>query len=125
VFVKLALLAASGALGTLARYGVSNWVQRGTSHSFPVGTLTVNLLGCLAFGLVWAFAERRIESAESLRLYALTGFMGAFTTFSTLAFDGSQMLDRRAWWSFAAYVGLQNVLGILLVMAGLALGRKL
>ncbi|MCE9593045.1 MAG: CrcB family protein [Planctomycetes bacterium] len=124
MFAKLALLAAAGALGTLARFGVSSWVQRGPNTAFPLGTLAVNLLGCFAFGLVWALAERRFESIENLRLYALTGFMGAFTTFSTYAFDGSVMLARQAWWTFAAYVGLQNVLGIVLVIAGLALGRK-
>ncbi|MCC6409686.1 MAG: CrcB family protein [Planctomycetes bacterium] len=125
MLVKLALLAAAGAVGTLARFGVSTWVQRSGASSFPLGTLAVNLLGCFAFGVLWAVAERRVESAEALRMYALTGFMGAFTTFSTFAFDSSVMLARREGWLLAANLALQNGLGIGLVIVGLWLGRKL
>lgn len=123
MLVKLSLLAVAGAVGTLARYGVSTWVNRVSPGSFPWGTLAVNLLGCFAFGLLWALAERWNEHAEALRIYALIGFMGAFTTFSTFAFDSSLMLGRREMWLLAANLALQNGLGIALVIAGLRLGR--
>jgi len=124
VLLKLTVLAAAGAAGTLARVGISTWVGR-AGAAFPFGTLAVNLLGCLAFGLVWAIAERSVEHAEALRVYVLWGFMGAFTTFSTFAFDSSVMLARREAWFLAANLAAQNGLGILLVIAGLWLGRRI
>jgi len=120
---KLAWLAGAGALGTLARYGVGGVVQRAFGGAFPWGTLVVNALGCLLFGLVWALAEERLVISGETRLILLVGFMGAFTTFSTFAFETSAML-RDAEWSFAlANVLSENVLGIACFFAGLALGR--
>lgn len=124
MLVKLALLATAGAAGTLARYGVSTWAQRAGPGAFPWGTLAVNLLGCFAFGLIWALAERRVEGSEALRVYALTGFMGAFTTFSTFAFDSSVLLARREGWLLLANLVLQNGAGLALVIVGLWLGRR-
>jgi fluoride exporter len=120
---KLAWLAGAGALGTLARYGVAGVVQRALGGAFPWGTLVVNAVGCLLFGLVWALAEERMVISGETRAILLVGFMGAFTTFSTFAFETSAML-RDAEWSFAlANVLSQNVLGIVCFFAGLALGR--
>ena len=120
---KLAWLAGAGALGTLARYGVAGVVQRALGGAFPWGTLAVNAVGCLLFGLVWALAEERMVISGETRAILLVGFMGAFTTFSTFAFETSAML-RDAEWSFAlANVLSQNVLGIACFFAGLALGR--
>ncbi len=124
MFTKLALLAVAGSIGTLARYGLATWIQRQSPLDFPFGTLAVNLVGCLLFGIVWGFAERRIDGGDALRLYALVGFMGAFTTFSTFAFDSAQMLARRELAVLALNLALQNGLGIALVIGGLALGRR-
>jgi len=120
---KLAWLAAAGALGTLARYGVGGGVQRALGEAFPWGTLVINAVGSLLFGLVWSLAEERMMISGETRVILLVGFMGAFTTFSTYAFETSAML-RDAEWSFAlANVLSQNVLGIVCFFAGLALGR--
>jgi CrcB protein len=121
---KLAALAAAGALGTLARYGLSGLVQRGLGASFPWGTLAVNALGCLAFGVFWAAAGQRLISGE-MRTIVLIGFMGAFTTFSTLAAESGQLLADREWAMALANVLLHNVGGIVLFFAGAALGRLL
>jgi fluoride exporter len=122
---KLAWLAAAGALGTLARYGVGGVVQRALGGAFPWGTLVVNAVGCLLFGLVWALAEERMVISGETRAILLVGFMGAFTTFSTFAFETSAML-RDAEWMMAAVNSLsQNLLGIAAFFLGVALGRAL
>jgi CrcB protein len=121
--MKLVWLAAAGAIGTLARWGIGGVVQRSLGGAFPWGTLAVNALGCLLFGLVWSLAEERLVIGGETRVVLLVGFMGAFTTFSTYAFETSAML-RDAEWSFAlANVAAQNLLGIACFFAGLALGR--
>lgn len=118
---KLLMLGLAGALGALSRYGLAGLVQRWAGGSFPLGTFVVNILGCFLFGLIWGLLEHRL--GPQFRLVVLTGFMGAFTTFSTFAFESAGLLQHGQWaWALLNLAG-QNVLGLALVIAGLALGR--
>ena len=99
------------------------WSQRLHSTAMPWGTLAVNALGCLLFGVVWSLAEERMLISSQARTIVLVGFMGAFTTFSTYAFETAQMLGDSEWLLAAGNLLVQNVLGIALVLAGMALGR--
>jgi CrcB protein len=120
---RLLLLALAGALGSLARYGLAGVVQRAFDGGFPFGTLAVNVLGCMLFGVVWTLAEERLVISGETRFVLLVGFMGAFTTFSSYAFETGAML-RDAEWSIAiANIVAQNVLGITSFFVGVALGR--
>ena len=94
---KLFSVAIGGAAGALARYGTVVIYQRYAPTSFPLAILTVNVLGSLLFGLVWAYAEDRDWISENMRLLVLTGFMGSFTTFSTFAFDEAMFLRGGSW----------------------------
>lgn len=122
---KLLWLSLAGALGTLARYALGGAVHRLLGADFPWGTLAVNVLGCLLFGLVWSLAEERLLISGPARFIILTGFMGAFTTFSTFAFETSAQLRDAEGLLAAANVTGQVVLGIAAVVAGIALGRWL
>lgn len=122
---KLLWLMLAGAAGTLARYGLSGWVQRWTGAAYPWGTLAVNALGCFLFGLVWSWADLRLEVGPQARLVVLVGFMGAFTTFSTFAFETSQMLRDAQWLVAGVNLAAQNFGGLLMVMLGMAAGRLL
>src|SRR3990172_7938662 len=84
---KLALIAVAGTVGTLSRYWLSGLIHRVFGSDFAYGTLAVNVIGCLLFGLVWALAEERMAIPVLARTVILVGFMGAFTTFSTFAFE--------------------------------------
>ncbi len=120
---KLLALAVAGTLGTLARYGLGGLVQRLHESAFPWGTLVVNALGCFLFGVVWALAEERLVISGETRLVLLVGFMGAFTTFSTYAFETSAMLRDAEWLLAASNLLAHNVLGIACFFVGVALGR--
>jgi fluoride exporter len=122
---RLLGLAALGALGTLARYGLGGLVQRHAGTGFPWGTLVVNSAGCFAFGIVWSIAAERSLLRGEARTIILIGFFGAFTTFSSFAFETTQMLRDGQWGRAIANVGLQNVIGLVLLMAGAAIGRNL
>ena len=122
---KLLWLAAAGAAGTLARYGLGGLVQRLHESTYPWGTLVVNGLGCFLFGLVWALAEERLVISGETRLVALVGFMGAFTTFSTYAFETGAMLRDAEWLLASGNLLAHNVLGIAFFFLGTALGRAL
>jgi fluoride exporter len=124
VWVKLTLIALAGAVGTLARFWLQGFVQRLTGGGFPWGTFAVNVLGCFLFGVVWSMAEERLVISGETRLIILTGFMGAFTTFSTFAFETGEQLRESQWLYAAGNVGGQVVLGVLALFLGMALGRQ-
>lgn len=121
--VKLILLFLAGGIGTLARYGLSSMVQRISASEMPYGTFAVNGIGCFLFGLVWPLAEQRLLISGETRFIILTGFMGAFTTFSTFAFESSGLLRDSQWWQAAANILAQNVVGISAVILGMATAK--
>lgn len=118
------LLAFAGAAGTLARYWLGGVVQRICGESFPWGTLVINVSGCLLFGFVWALAEDRLVITPRTRIVVLSGFMGAFTTFSTYAFETTQMIADSEWIRALGNLALQNCIGVAAVLLGLAIGRS-
>ena len=123
MFHKILLIAVAGAMGSLARYGLGSVVQRAVGVGFPWGTTVVNILGCLMFGIVWAVAEHRLELGSSFRVFALVGFMGAFTTFSTFQFETAQLLRDSQWLMACGNLLLQNSVGLTAIIAGMALGK--
>ena len=119
---KLLGLAAAGGLGALARYGLTLWIERLGGGNFPLGTFGVNILGCFAFGLVFGVFERALIPSE-LRLVVLTGFLGAFTTFSTYAFESHTLLKSAQYLHALLNLGGQVLLGVAAVGLGLALAK--
>lgn len=120
---KLVWIAVAGAAGTLSRYALEGWVQKLCGERFPWGTWVVNGLGCFLFGIIWALAEERLVLSVETRLIVLTGFMGAFTTFSTFAFETSQFMRDSEWFLVAANLIGQNSLGLLCMLLGFAVSR--
>ncbi|MBI4237602.1 MAG: fluoride efflux transporter CrcB [Deltaproteobacteria bacterium] len=89
---KLLLLAGAGAIGTLARYGLSGWVHQWLGVGFPYGTLVVNTAGCFTIGLLGTLAEQRVWFSSELRAVLFLGFLGAFTTFSSFSYETWQLV---------------------------------
>ena len=120
---KVLSVAIGGAAGALARYGTVVAYQRFAPSSFPLAILTVNVLGSLLFGLVWAYAEDRDWVSENMRLLVLTGFMGSFTTFSTFAFDEAMFLRGGSWALFVANLLISNAAALTAVYVGFRVGK--
>ena len=120
---KLLSVAIGGAAGAMARYGTVVAYQRFAPSSFPLAILTVNVLGSLLFGLVWAYAEDRDWVSENMRLLVLTGFMGSFTTFSTFAFDEAMFLRGGSWALFVANLLISNAAALAAVYVGFRVGK--
>lgn len=116
-------IALAGAAGSVARFLVAGWAQNLGGGRFPWGTLAVNLLGCLLFGLMFALIEDRTAISERVRHIVLIGFLGAFTTFSTFGFETATLLRDQQWLLAAGNVLAQNIGGIACVVLGLALAR--
>ena len=120
---RILLLSIAGTAGTLARYWLSGVVQRIVNPGFPWGTLAVNGVGCFLFGFVWTLAEERLLISGETRLILLIGFMGAFTTFSTYMFETRQLLAASEILLASVNFVAENVFGLILLIAGSALGR--
>lgn len=117
---------AGGFLGAILRYLLGGWVQRlAPMAGFPTGTLAVNVLGCLAIGLVAGLVELRHGLGPGLRLFLLVGLLGGFTTFSSFAWETLDLARASALTPALANVALQVVLGLAAAWAGLALTRLL
>ncbi len=122
---KLLLIALAGGVGTLARYGLGSLVHRIFGAGFPWGTVSVNLLGSFLFGLVWTLASQRMVISTEARIIILTGFMGAFTTFSTFMFETGELIRGGQWLLAGGNLLLQNIIGLAAVFGGIAVARLL
>ena len=115
---KLLFIALGGGLGAALRYAVSSGVQRLSDGTFPIGTLSVNVLGCVGIGLFGTLFTGPIMVREEVRFAVLVGFLGGFTTFSTFGYETTALLADGEWWRAAANVILQNVLCLVAVFGG-------
>jgi CrcB protein len=94
--MTILLVAVGGALGAAARYLLDRAVASRQTSPFPMGTLVINITGSIALGalLGWA-AGNQVSSA--VVTWAGTGFLGAYTTFSTFTFETVRLLEDGAW----------------------------
>ena len=119
------LVFAGAGIGGALRHGVNVACARACGPAFPWGTLTVNILGSLAMGLIagWLLARADATWSQPLRLFLTTGLLGGFTTFSTFSLDTAVMWERGQAGLAAVYVAA-SVAGALGALAlGLALAR--
>ena len=113
------LVGAGGAIGAMARYGVSVLVGRWWPTSFPLATLGVNVIGSILMGvLIGVLARTLPPMASEIRLFAAIGILGGFTTFSSFSLDTIVLIERGALAQAALYVGLS----VVVCLAGLYLG---
>jgi CrcB protein len=123
--MQLLLIAAGGAVGAAARYGMGALAVRLWGAGLPFGTWGVNLLGSFLIGLAVPVLVAKGRVADGVRLALVVGFLGSFTTFSTFSLDTLALLENgRPWWALANAAG-SVVLGLGCVALGFWLGRSL
>ena len=114
-------VAVGSALGGMCRYFVS--ILLNSPSGFPWGTLGVNVLGSLAIGLLSGWLAHGTGNAAAIRAFAVVGFCGGFTTFSTFSNETFRMLEKNQWLSAAGYVGLSVAAGLVAVFLGYWLSK--
>ena len=114
-----------GGIGSMLRFGIAQAVQRVAGGAFPVGTLAVNVLGCLAIGFVVGRFDAAGEMASQAKAFWVVGLFGGFTTFSAFGLDTVGFLREQQYGSAVANVLLQLLLGLLAVAVGFWLARAL
>lgn len=116
-------LALGGIIGVFARYLLATWVYSAAGTAFPYGTLIVNVSGCLLIGIFESWAGARGILSPVARLFLMTGFCGAYTTFSTLILETSNLVnDGQLTRALANYLG-SGVFGFVLFRLGELFGR--
>ncbi len=90
--IKIINLILGGALGTVTRHLISNATHKVLGINFPYGTFVVNILGCFIAGFLISLAEKKFSLDQNTRILIMTGFCGAFTTFSTFIFETSNLM---------------------------------
>jgi CrcB protein len=124
VLRHMGLVMAGGALGALSRYGFALGAAKLFGARFPWGTLLANLTGCLLIGLAFGLSQRAGLASPSARLFFMTGYLGALTTFSTYALESVVFLQRGSYGAVLNFL-INNLGGGLLVLAGMALAQLL
>jgi fluoride exporter len=121
--MRILLVAAGGAFGSVCRYALGGFVHRYTSSSFPYGTFVVNVTGCLVFGIVAALVEEKAVIGPAARTFLLIGVLGGFTTFSSFTFETFGLLrDLEVGRALVNAAG-QVVVGAFAMWLGYVIGR--
>ena len=113
----------SGAGGVL-RYAVSGWTQRLANGAFPIGTLIVNVTGCLLIGFLTAALSGRMLMREEYRVAVLIGLLGGYTTFSTFGLETFTFLNDGQAWRALLNIAASVVLGLAAVWIGYRLAEN-
>ena len=115
-----------GCLGSILRYGLTKWVNELVKHqSFPLGTVSVNILGCLIIGIAIAFFESRQIFNGNVRAFILIGMLGGFTTFSAFSLQSFELIKNGESMTALANAGLSVCLGLTAVYVGYIITSKL
>ena len=114
-----------GGLGAVMRYGMTIGVGRMAGTGFPLGTLSVNVIGSFLMGVIVAWFAFRGEGGQDWRLFLTTGLLGGFTTFSAFSLETMLLYERGDTMLAGLYVVLSVVASVLALAAGLLIVRSL
>ncbi len=118
------LIACGGALGSVLRFWLSSTLQhRFLSSGFPVGALSVNILGSLLVGFCYAVISGRFADNELLRAFFIFGILGGFTTFSAFSLDTVHLVQSGFWFKALLNIIASVLICVVAAAAGLVVGR--
>lgn len=115
------IIGLAGALGALARYILGRFIAERAGSQFPFGTFFINVTGAFVIGLLFAFAGRKLINPAVQGMLA-TGFLGGYTTFSTMSWEGVQLARGGSTRLSLLYLAGNVAFGLLAAGLGLALG---
>ena len=116
---------AGGIIGAIARYEFGRWSARHLDPSFPYATLLINFLGSLVIAVFLVWTTDRVLADPRWRLLVAIGFCGAFTTFSSFAFETLRLYERGSSALAIANIFGNNLAALTAVVAGAVIARKL
>lgn len=122
--LKLTLIAFGGALGSIGRYYLSNSVVKNfIFFDIPVAILFVNILGSFFFGVFMGILQNNIIISNNVKIFVITGFLAAFTTFSTFAWESVVLFENQMYLKLIIYCLASVFLSIGFCLIGYYLGK--
>lgn len=119
IMLRLILIVGTGGfIGTVGRFLLSRLIHANTLTSFPLGTFTVNIIGCLLIGIIYGIAGKSNIISPDLRLFLTVGVCGGFTSFSTFSSENLFLLKDGNFMLFALYTSLSVFLCLVAVYLG-------
>jgi CrcB protein len=118
-------VALGGIVGAVARFLIGKWTARHYSASFPVSTLFINFVGSLIISVFLIWTSERVLADPRWRLLVAIGFCGAFTTFSSYAFETFKLFEQGAFTLAALNVLANNLAALAAVIAGAIVARRI
>ena len=112
------LIAGGGFVGTLLKFLTTEFLNKYSAANFPMGTVAVNLIGCLFIGILAGFFSERLTSDSNLFLFLTIGCLGGFTTFSAFAIESQVFIQNGEFLKLTAYISIQVLIGIILAVLG-------
>lgn len=124
---KIILIGLGSALGGNARYWLGVWIQQRWGTEFPLGTFVVNITGAFVLGLFISFIVEKLQLQyiSTLHLFFAVGFLGAYTTFSTLEYETFALTETGSFLLAAANAFGSLVIGFIAIWLGMILGRMI
>lgn len=117
------IVGTGGFIGSVLRYLVQIFVEKGLMSTFPWGTFVANMAGSFIIGIVYALAEKGNLMSAEWRMFLAVGICGGFTTFSSFAYNNLNMLKEAVYGQFIWNLGGSLFFGLLAVYLGMALVR--
>jgi len=120
---NILLIALGGGAGSVLRYLCHRWMATASGNAvFPIGTMVVNLIGCLVIGLLFGWSTK-YGMPEHKMAFLMTGFCGGFTTFSAFTLDAHELARQEKLGWFFLYIGASVILGLAATWLGIKLTR--
>jgi CrcB protein len=120
---SLLIIGLGGGIGSVLRYLTQVYIGRWTTLTFPVGTLLVNVSGCLLIGLLYGFSQKHTAITLEWQLFFITGLCGGYTTFSSFSYESVSLLKQGNYTYFILYTSLSFVLGLIATVGGTAIAK--
>ena len=122
--IKILFIASGGALGSIARYYLANSSLKNLIFfDIPFAILAINIVGSFFFGIVMGFIESNYIVSENIKIFFISGFLAAFTTFSTFAWESIGLIQQEMYIKLVIYCIASIILSILFCLYGYQLGK--
>ena len=122
--LRFVLIFLGSGIGGVGRYALGGWVQRYGNGAFPLGTLVVNLIGCLLIGFLTVVLSGRLLVGDDYRVGLIVGVVGGFTTFSAFGIETFTLFQQGQFTRAGAYVAASIGIGLACVWIGYRIGES-
>ena len=124
LLIQYLAVGAAGSAGAMFRFFMATFCGRLFGTSFPYGTFIINITGSLFLGWFLTAIRERVDVSDTIRLAVAVGFVGAYTTFSTFAFESNSLLEDGSWIKAMVNVLGSLLAGLVAVRLGVALASR-